>query len=211
MVAGQHPVDIPLMLGGESFGGCLTILTAKHFQDHPEESPQNFDSSILICPAIVGDVPPFPVYQILRYALAPIFPTRTPFFMPDTVSPERIWRDKQVQDLYCDPKKEAMGLGAVGKKFRLGTAVGLLLALEEARSSIPDYKMPFCIVHGDADIAVPIVGSQELFEKSATPFDEKEFHTITDSTHGILCDPKAEEAMKCLSDFCDARMKKFGK
>ena len=66
-------------------------------------------------------------------------------------------------------------------------------------------------MHGDNDIAVPIVGSQELFKDSLTPAGDKELHVMEGSTHGVLCDPKAEEAVKHLSDFCDARMNKFGK
>lgn len=209
MVSDKYTTDIPLFLGGESFGGCQTAMTAKYFQDHPEEAPKNFDSSILVCPAIEGDIPPFPVYQILRFGLAPLFPEWAPFFMPDTVSPERIWRDSEVQEAYNDPEKLKIGLGAVGEKFRLGTAVNLLLAIEEVRKGVPDFSTPFCIVHGDKDVAVPIGGSKYLLEGSATHASNKELHVIEGSTHGILCDPKAEEAVQHLVNFCQVRMKKF--
>jgi len=209
LVAGKHSTNIPLFLSGESFGGCLTMLTAKHFQDHPEKAPPNFDSSLLVAPAIVADLPPFPVYQILRYVLAPLFPTRTPFFMPDTVSPERMWRDPQVVELYRDPETVKMGLGACGLPFRLGTAVGMLQAMEDGKTSIPDFSTPFCIVHGDSDEAIPISGSELLFGKASTPSSDKELHTITGAYHAVLSDPKAEEAMKHLSSFVDSRLEKF--
>ncbi len=209
MVSDKHTTDIPLFLGGESFGGCQTVMTAKYFQDHPEEAPKNFDSSILVCPAIEGDIPPFPVYQILRYGLAPLFPKWAPFFMPDTVGPERIWGDKEVQEAYSDPKKLAIGLSAVGEKFRLGTAVNLLLSMEEVRGGIPDFSTPFCIVHGDKDVAVPLSGSKCLLEDSATHASDKELHVIEGSLHGILCDPKAEEAVQHIVEFCRVRMEKF--
>lgn len=208
LAAGKHSSDIPLFLMGESFGGCQTILTAKYFQDHPEEAPNNFDSSLLVCPAIEGDIPPFPIKQLLMYVLAPLFSTKT-YFMPNNVGPERIWKDKAVQDLYDNPEKIKMGLGAVGKTLQLGTGVAMLRAMEDVKSSIPEFKTPFCTVHGDQDVAVPIAGSKLLFGDSATPSEEKELHTITDAFHGILCDPKAEEAMKYLTDFCDSRMKSF--
>jgi len=209
LVAGKHPTTIPLFLSGESFGGCLTILAGKHLQDHPEKVP-NFDSSLLVCPAIIGDVPPFPVLQILRYVIAPLFPTRAPFFMPDAVSAERIWRDKKVLEIYQDPKKLAMGLDAIGERFRLGTAVSLLGGMEEVRGNvIGEYKKPFCIVHGSADIAVPIAGSELMYSDSMTPEGDKEFHAISETTHGVLGDPKAEEAMKYLSAFVDSRLKAF--
>lgn len=54
MVSEKHSVDIPLFIGGESYGGCLAIHTARHFQEFPNESPPNFDSILLSAPAIVG-------------------------------------------------------------------------------------------------------------------------------------------------------------
>jgi len=209
LVATKHPTTIPLFLSGESFGGCLTIHTAKHFQDHPDEAPPNFDSSLLICPAIKGDLPPFPILQILRYVLAPIAPTWTPFFMPSTITPQRIWRDPKVLEYYQDPKKLEMGLDACGEPFRLGTAVNVLAAMEEVNAIVPDFATPFCIVHGDADVGVPITGSELLFEQSSTPSGVKEFHAISEACHGVLADPKAEDAMHHLSGFVDSRMQTF--
>jgi len=209
LVASKHKTDVPLFLMGESFGGCMAMLTSKHFQDQPEEAPPNCDSILLVCPAIDGDIPPFPVYQILRYILAPLFHTRTPFFMPEPVTAERIWRDPKIMECYQDPEKVKTGLDAYGIKFRLGTAVGLLQAMEKGKTSIPDITTPFCVVHGDKDAAVPITGSAFLFEKSATPSGDKEFHTISDCYHGVIADPKAEEAMNHLSSFVDSRLKKF--
>lgn len=208
LVAGKHSSDIPLFLMGESFGGCQTLLTAKYFQDHPEEAPKNFDSSLLVCPAIVGDVPPYPVYLFLRYVLARLFPTKT-YLMPASVSPERIWSDRTVMELYNNPEHLKMGLGCAGATLQLGTAVAMLLGMEDVKSSIPEFKTPFCIVHGENDVAVPIVGSKLLFDDSATPSGEKEFHPLSETLHGVLAEPKAEEAMKHMSDFCDSRLKAF--
>ena len=210
LVADENSKSVPLFLSGESFGGTLTLLVSRYFQDHPDEAPANFDSSLLICPAVIGDVPGFPVYQLLRYVLAPISPTRTPFFMPNTVSTERIWKDPKVVEYYSDPKKVRMQLDAIGAPFRLGTAVNLLKALEDVRAnSIPGYDQPFCVVHGDEDVAVPIEGSRLLFNSSSTLEENKEFHVIQSAYHGIFADPKAEEAMKKIVDYVDARMKKF--
>jgi len=208
-VAGKYPTDIPLFLMGESFGGCLTIHTAKHFQDHPDEAPPNFDASLLVCPALEADVPPFPINQILRYILAPAAPKWTPFFMPNSVSPERIWKDKKVLELYQDPEKVKLGLDACGVPLRLGTAVNCLAALETAVGLIDDFSTPFCIVHGEDDAAVPIGESKHLFESSATSSDDKEFHPMPEAFHGLLAGPEAEEAMNHLSKFVDSRLKKF--
>jgi len=210
LVAAENSKSVPLFLSGESFGGTLSLLVSRYFQDHPDEAPSNFDSSLLICPAIIGDVPGFPVYQLLRYVLAPISPTWTPFFMPNTVSPERIWKDPKVCEYYTDPQKMRMQLDCCGSPFRLGTAVNMLKALEDVcTNTIPGYDQPFCVLHGDEDVAVPIVGSHLLFDNCSTLEEHKEFHVIQSSYHGILADPKAEEAMKKLVNYVDARMKKF--
>ena len=210
LVADQNSKDIPLFLSGESIGGCFTVLVSRYFQDHPDEAPSNFDSSLLICPAIEGDMPPPPVYQILRYVLAPMRPKWRPFFMPNTISPERIWRDEKVCAEYTKPRKQEMQLDACGIRFRLGTALNMVLAIEDCQNNaIPGFNKPFCIVHGDCDEGVPITGSQRLFNGSDTPADQKELHVIDGACHGIVADPKAEEAIGCLAKFTEERIKKF--
>jgi len=210
LVAEQNANDIPLFLSGESIGGCLTILMSRYFQDHPEEAPPNFDSNLLICPAIEADTPGFPTYQVLRYILTPLRPKWRPFFMPNPISPERIWVDKKVCAEYTNARRAEMQVDACGIPFRLGTAVNMLLALEDVRSNaIPGFNKPFCIVHGDLDEGVPISGSKLLFEGCATPETQKEFHTIAGANHGLLADPKAEGVIGHLAKFVETRMKSF--
>jgi alpha-beta hydrolase superfamily lysophospholipase len=202
--------QIPLFIAGESYGGCLTILASKYFQDYPNEKPINYDSCLLIAPAIEGELPPFPILQLLRYVLAPIAPKWIPFFMPNTVSPNKIWKDQKILDYYTSPQKLNMKLDAIGKPFRLGTAVQLLQALEECRSNcISNYNQAFCIVHGSNDVAVPVSGSQLLYDNCITLENDKELHIIDGSYHGILAEPEAEIAMKYIIDYVDKRMNKF--
>mmetsp|Transcript_18616 Transcript_18616/g.42518 ORF Transcript_18616/g.42518 Transcript_18616/m.42518 type:complete len:384 (+) Transcript_18616:388-1539(+) len=210
LAASKHSPSIPLFLSGESFGGTLTILVSRYFQDHPEEAPQNFDSSLLICPAIVGDLPPYVVRMILMQGLAPRFPKWTPFFMPNPVDPGRIWRDKNVLDHYTNPERKRMGLDATGKPFKLGTARALILALEAVReTAIPGYAKPFCIVHGEKDVAVPVAGSELLHNGSETPEDEKEIHVLDEVYHGVLADPYAGMAIDILVSYVEERTNKF--
>jgi alpha-beta hydrolase superfamily lysophospholipase len=210
LVSDSNPKEIPLFLSGESLGGTLTILVSRYFQDHPDEAPSNFDSSLMICPAIEADLPPYPVYCLLRYVLTPIRPKWRPFFMPNTISPERIWKDKKVLEIYTDPRKQEMQVDACGIPFRLGTAVNMLLALEDIKSNcISGYNKPFCIIHGDEDVGVPITGSKLLFEKCSTPGDQKELHVIEGAYHGLMADPKAEEAIGHLVKFVETRTKAF--
>lgn len=210
LVANENSTDVPLFLAGESIGGTLTILVAKYFQDHPDEAPKNFDSCLMICPAVEGDLPPFPVLQILRYILAPIAPKWRPFFMPNPVSPDRIWKDEEVCKGYTTVRRKEMQLDGCGRPFRLGTAVSMISALEEViTNSIPGFRSPFCIVHGDEDEGVPLSGSQYFYQHVDTPEAQKELHVIATAYHGLLADPKAEEAIAHLSKFVDARVKAY--
>eukprot|EP00529_Nitzschia_sp_RCC80_P026115 CAMPEP_0113455574 /NCGR_PEP_ID=MMETSP0014_2-20120614/8445_1 /TAXON_ID=2857 /ORGANISM="Nitzschia sp." /LENGTH=345 /DNA_ID=CAMNT_0000347007 /DNA_START=287 /DNA_END=1324 /DNA_ORIENTATION=- /assembly_acc=CAM_ASM_000159 len=204
LVADENASDPPIILCGESIGGCLTVLAAKELQD----SLPNLDSTLLICPAIEGDMPPFPVYQILRYILAPMYPKWRPSFMPDTISPERIWKDDDVREYYMQPCFQQTQLDACGLKFRLGTALAMVFAIDDVqKNAVPALKIPFCICHGSDDEGVPLSGSQYLFDKSATPTNDKELHIIEGAYHGLLADPKSPEVMEHLKAFVDKRLK----
>jgi len=210
LASDKNPKSVPLFMSGESYGGALTILASRYFQDYPNEAPVNFDSILLVAPAIEGDVPKFPVYQILRYVLAPIAPKWIPFFMPNAVSADRLWSDKKVFEYYKEPRRVEWGLDAIGDPFRIGTAVNMVQVFEEIQNkSIPGYDQPFCIVHGDGDVAVPMSGSELLYNNSTTANEDKEFHIIKGSNHEVLAEPQAEEAMKIITDFVDVRMEKF--
>lgn len=207
LAARKHSKDIPFFLCGESYGGCLAIHVARHFQDHPGDGPSNFDSLLLTAPAIVGDLPPCPMYQILRYALAPLFPEWTPFFMPNPISPERLWRHPDILKERTSPRFLEMGLDGGGLPYRLGTALNLVIALEEVRKrAIPGLTVPFCTVHGTADDGVPMEGSIYLLENCGTPREQKEFHPIEDACHDLLADPMAEEAIGYWINFAKKRM-----
>ncbi len=209
LAANKHSKDIPFFLSGDSYGGCLAVHVARQFQDNPELGPPNFDSILLTAPAIIGDLPPFPKYQILRYGLAPLFPTWTPFFMPNPVAPDRMWRHPEVLKERTSQRYLEMGLDGSGLPYRLGTALNLVIALDEVRkTAIPGLSVPFCTVHGTADDGVPMEGSIYLLENSATPEEDREFHAIEDARHDIFADLLAEEAMSHWMTFVQKRMNK---
>jgi len=208
MICQQH-ADLPVFLLGESWGGTLTIHTARHFQDCPLEKPSNFDSILLTGPAIVGDLPPAPVVFVLRYLLAPFFPRWRPFFMPNTLTPDRIWRDEEVRSYRTSKRYSEMSIDGSGIPFRLGTAVNLLLGLEECRrSAIPGFRLPFCIVHGVNDLGVPVEGSDYLWETADTPTEDKAYDRVEDGRHDMLSDHYAEEAMDFFMKFIQKRLAK---
>lgn len=201
-------MTIPLFLLGESYGGTLTIHAARHFQDNPETVP-NFAGIMLTGPAIIGDVPPYPVYFVLRYCLAPLFPSWIPFFMPNPVSAERVWRDPEVLALHTTPRMKELMLDSAGTPFRLGTAKNLLIALELARTqALPGFKVPYCIVHGSKDMGVPIKGSEFMVATASTPPEDAEFHRIEGAYHDLLADPVAEEVVEHFIVFMQKQTKK---
>ncbi len=49
-VSNQEKSHLSLFLGGESYGGCLTIQVARKFADEPDECPSNFKGICLFAP-----------------------------------------------------------------------------------------------------------------------------------------------------------------
>lgn len=206
LVAQQHSTDTPIFLMGESYGSTLTLHVARHFQDQAllhegnattttETALPNLNSIILVCPAIIGDLPPFPVFQTLVF-LAGYFPQWRPFFMPNPVSAARIWRDPVVLAKHTDPTCPGNIVDGSGLPFRLGTALQLVQALEDVRKiAIPGFKMPYLVLHGTEDHGVPIQGSEFLWDNSDTPMADKEFLRKEGAHHDLFGDPLAEECM----------------
>lgn len=174
-VASEHEEGTPIFLTGESYGGCLALHAARKWQD-ADDAPKGFQGIVITAPAIIGDVPPAPVVFVLRYFLKPLRPKWVPFFMPNTVSPDRIWKDPEVREIRNEPRYKSMLLDGSGRAFSLGTATNLLSATEEVREKvIPGLTVPFCVCHGSDDMAVLISGSEYLIEHSNTPQEDRTF------------------------------------
>jgi alpha-beta hydrolase superfamily lysophospholipase len=210
LVSSFHDKDVPLFVMGESWGGCLSLHVARQFQDDPSSGPSNFDSPILVCPAIIGDLPPYPVYFVLRYMLAPMYPKWVPFFMPNPVSADRIWRDPEVLARKTTPRVKEMMVDGSGKPFRLGSAVQMLGGLDAAKKAIVGFTLPFLLIHGTADNAVPFAGSVLMDETVSTPADDKVFCRQEGGYHDLFSDPEgvAEDCMKVTIDWIKKRISK---
>jgi alpha-beta hydrolase superfamily lysophospholipase len=83
LAVAEQGEDTPVFLGAESYGGTVTIHVARRFQDNPSSAPKNFKGILLMAPAIIAELPPQPVFFILKSILAPLFPKWAPFFMPN--------------------------------------------------------------------------------------------------------------------------------
>jgi alpha-beta hydrolase superfamily lysophospholipase len=209
--ASQHD-GLPLVLEGESYGATLVLHVAKEWQKEGN-APNGFAGMVLNGAAIVGDMPPLLVVIFLRYGLAPFFPKWTPFFMPNPISPDRIWADKQVLALHTAPREKEMMIDGSGRPFCLGTGVGLLTALEIVRvETIPGLTAPFCAIHGAKDEACPIAGTKFLDEHSSTaPKEDRAVHCLEEAYHDLLGDLAAEKMMDLMIQFMNDRVGKMTK
>jgi len=185
---------VPLFVSGDSYGGCLALHAAHHFQENDAERPPGFVGCSLNCPSIEADLPPKPVELFLRYGLAPFFPTWTPFFMPHPITSERIWKEPEAREYFSDPEK-SHGLWRGGVPFCLGTAVGLLASLKEAQRISHSFRLPFHISHGDQDYGVPLSGSQHLYNNSKTPVEKKSLNIVVGGYHGMFSQPDAKDIL----------------
>jgi len=101
LASNEHAEGIPIFLSGDSYGGCLAFHAAHVLY---EAKQKDFLGCALNCPAIEGDLPPLPILWFLRYILAPMFPTWTPFFMPHPITSERTWKEVEPRAYYSNPK-----------------------------------------------------------------------------------------------------------
>ena len=207
LVAAEHDETTPMILTAESYGSCLTLHVAKYFQENPSDAPKGFDSIILHAPAIIPpDLPPKPVVSLLT-RLSRSYPTWIPFFMPNPVSTTRIWRDPKVFSIFDSHERREMRIEGGGKPFRLATAVSMLLAMEQVREEIiPGLTVPFCVIHGEKDIAVPIAGTEYLLDTADTTQENRAVQRHAEAYHDLLADPTAEETMKFMIDFVNKRV-----
>lgn len=204
LAASDHHEETPLFVSGHSFGGCLALHAVHAFQTDPEKAPPEFRGLVLFAPAIVGDVPPFPITYTLRYLLAPRYPTWVPFFMPNPISPDRIWADPEVLARHVDKRYLEMGLDECGEPYSLGTAVQLLTALEDVRARIiPSLTVPFCSVHGTCDYGVLPEGTTFLEQKSQSK--DKKVLLLEGAYHDLLCDPRMEDVMDFVVSYIEGR------
>lgn len=207
VAADQHEENLPMFLTAESYGACLALHVAKYFQEHPTDAPKGFDSVILHAPAIIPpDLPPKPVVSLLT-AMSRSYPTWIPFFMPNPISTTRIWRDKKVYKIFDSKERRDMLIEGGGKPFRLATAVSMLISMEQVREEIiPGFSVPFCVIHGEKDVAVPVSGTELLLEKATTPKENRAVKRHPEAYHDLMADPSAEETMQFMLDFANERV-----
>jgi len=205
LAAAEHPAGTPLFLSGDSYGGCLAFHAAHVFQTaSSDRAPAGFAGCLLNCPALDGDLPAWPVILLLRYVLKPLAPTWTPFFMPHPITAERIFKEEEPREFYTG---QEYGLTNSGQPFCLGTATGLLAAMQEAQALFPTFSLPFHINHGSDDDGVPFHGSQRLFNECQTPEGDKELHIVPDGYHALYSQRDAEDTARHEMEWIEKRIR----
>ncbi len=127
--------------------------------------------------------------------------------MPNPVSPDRIWNNEDVAKEFTSERRRELRLSAGGKKFCLGTALGLVNALEKAREeAIPRLTVPFYVGHGTNDFGVPISGTEYLLEHAATPEEDRCVNIIEGAYHDLLSCESREETLRSMIEWMNSRI-----
>jgi len=207
------PATIPLFLMGESFGANLTLQVARHYQDYPLEAPRGFRGIVLLAAAVYGYQLFFPIDKILKYVLVPLLPRfRPPTFVPNPVAPELLWRDPAV--LYVNAQEQRvteMWFEPGRRHTNLQTSSTLIEAMKLVRQEcIPNFRVPFCIVHGTKDRAVPIHESLDYFVQHADTLEhDRAVLRVDGAYHDLLGDPTAEDTVQFCLEWIQQRIKGF--
>jgi alpha-beta hydrolase superfamily lysophospholipase len=82
----------------------------------------------------------------------------------------------------------------------------MVVAVDQVRKEMPGFKLPYCIVHGTEDAAVLISGSEYMWDKAATPTEDRVFKRKEGAFHDLFADPTAEESMQVTIDFIKKRI-----
>ena len=211
---GDMSQKLPVFLFGTSYGGTLTLHAARRIQQsEPGEilgggkSATVFAGILLASPAVEGDLPPAPVYWFLRYVLAPLCPKWTPFFMPNPIGPDRIWKDEDARALRTSEREREMRLSGSGCAFRLGTALSLVQSMDAVlKDTIPTLRVPLYLMHGTSDYGVPISGSEWLRQHVASPAQGCVYDFIEGGYHDLLSGPESKSYLEKTLSWMEQRM-----
>jgi alpha-beta hydrolase superfamily lysophospholipase len=192
LVAGFHEPKTPVFLAGESLGGNLALQVSRYIQENPESLP-NFQGAILFSPAIYPDTIYAPSQYVLKFCLIPVLGNRRPpSLIPSPVHPKFIWRDEE--RLAIGMKKD--GISNHGAHPPYTSLLTLTTAMRKVREkTIPGLKVPFCVVHGAKDRAIPIKGAEFLVKTTSTSIEDFSYKRYEDALHDLLAEPEAPDVM----------------
>jgi len=206
LVTSFHPPNTPLFLAGESLGGNLTLHVARYFQDHPEQTPPGFQGMVLFSPAIFPHTMYAPI-QFCLWLLVTLLPffrkLRPPSCIPSPVAPHRIWSDPERIEL----GKRDNVVVPKNQHPPYQTLHTLCVLMRQVRAQIiPGLTVPFCVVHGAKDLAIPVVGVEFLLQTASTHSNDCAHQIYPEALHDLLAEPEAEDVVKCTIDWIHQRL-----
>lgn len=169
----QDPVfdGLRCFLYGESMGGAICLLI--HFAQ-----PIGFDGAILVAPMCqISDKvrPRWPIPQILSF-IAKFFPT-----LAIVPTQDLVFKSVKVEEKRIVADFNPMRYRG---KPRLGTVVELLRVTGYLSKKLCDVKIPFIVLHGDADVVTDPNVSKSLYEKASS--EDKSIRIYEGMMHSLL-------------------------
>lgn len=88
---------------------------------------------------------------------------------------------------------------------RYRTGKSLIDLMDHMQTILIHVRFPFVIFHGTDDAVVSSSGSEDLFNLSMTPDEDKEFHLIMQAFHDLVNDPSMNEVFVLETDWMKRR------
>jgi len=207
----------PYFVMGESMGGMIAALMSKQISGGKSNNlAGGFKGAVLLCPALVVDLPPAFVRWLLQNTVVKQYPHRC---MPDFLSssaatkPYDIYKQPEHQEMimldsYHMPEYGWRGT-AGGLSWRHGvrwaTANAFLEVFKTLEDDMGKMTFPFVIIHDPKDKICFFEGSQNLMRLS--PSHDKSLVEMKEGRHGLHGNkPEAEEVLAAMAAWMDARV-----
>ncbi|XP_069062357.1 monoglyceride lipase [Pleurodeles waltl] len=162
----EHP-GLPLFILGHSMGGAISILTAS-------ERLSDFSGMVLISPLVLPNPETASTFKVFA---AKVLNHVLPNFSLGSIDPNCISRNKKEVDLYTNDPLVHHG----GMTVRFG--MHMLNATTRVEKALPQFTLPFLLLHGTEDKLCDIRGSHAMIEKS--PSQDKTLKVYEDSLHAL--------------------------
>lgn len=128
--------------------------------------------------------------------------------MPNPISANRIWKDKEVLERRRQPRSMEMHITGDGEPLRLGTALSQVLSMEHVvKHCIPGFSVPFYLAHGTEDYGVKIEGSEFMWRTVDTPVGDREFDVIDGGYHDLFSVAESQEYLERSVVWMEKRLK----
>lgn len=191
--------NLPAFLFGQSMGGLMTMIMYFH------SDPDTWSGLILSSPLlIIPDVMLPSKLHLTMYGML-FGAADTWAAMPPRPRANGV-RDPQKGKLILMNPKRYSG------KPRVGTMREIARCTEYVRNNFEKVTVPFFVAHGTADGMASHTGPEMLYEKSATPKEDKELKLYDGMYHVLIQGEPDEAAAQVLADmkaWIDEKSQKF--